>query len=107
LRRSLSRLSKLFRGADRVRPARKAPRLQLESLGDRTLPAILFTPQVTNPVVTDGAGDVLENAPVYLIYWGSAWGQPGNNPTRQQIDSAVSSLVSSAYLSSLSQYRGG
>lgn len=83
------------------------PPLRLEELGDRVTPAILFTPAAATPVVTDYGGDVLENAPVHLIFWGSAWDQPGNGPTRDDISRAAGKIVGRDYLGALSQYRPG
>jgi hypothetical protein len=52
----------------------------------------------------DGAGPVLANVHVFLIFWGKAW----NNspvPTPDQITNAVISILDGPYMSRLQQYR--
>jgi hypothetical protein len=82
--------------------------LAVESLEDRTAPAILFG---DNPGLTtsDLNGPVLANAQVRVIFWGQGWLTWGSTET--QINNAVDVLNSSTYFYSplpgadLSQYR--
>jgi len=53
----------------------------------------------------DKHGRVLESPQLYLIYWGSAWGA-APTPTVAEITAAVRTLLASAYLTGLTQYRG-
>jgi hypothetical protein len=53
----------------------------------------------------DKHGRVLESPQLYLIYWGSAW-QASPTPNAAQITDAVRTLLASAYLTGLIQYRG-
>ena len=53
----------------------------------------------------DKHGLVLPNPQLYLIYWGGAW-QAAPTPTAAQVTDAVSTLMASAYLTGLTQYRG-
>jgi Ca2+-binding RTX toxin-like protein len=97
-------LSRLFKKKQKPAP-RFRPRL--EALEDRSTPAILFTPQDGTPTVTDGGGPVIQDAPIFLIYWGRQWGSPTTSPSRAAIDAATASLFSSAgspYQGHLRQY---
>jgi hypothetical protein len=53
----------------------------------------------------DRHGLVLPNPQLYLIYWGGAW-RAAPTPTAAQVTDAVRTLMSSAYLTGLSQYHG-
>jgi hypothetical protein len=53
----------------------------------------------------DKHGLVLPNPQLYLIYWGGAW-QAAPTPTAAQVTDAVRTLMASAYLTGLTQYRG-
>jgi hypothetical protein len=53
----------------------------------------------------DKHGRVLESPQLYLIYWGSTW-QAAPTPTADQITHAVRTLMASAYLNGLTEYRG-
>jgi hypothetical protein len=54
---------------------------------------------------TDHNGSVITMAHVQLIFWGSAWsGNP--TPSATDITNAVTRILSSSYMSALSQYRG-
>jgi hypothetical protein len=53
----------------------------------------------------DKHGRVLESPQLYLIYWGAGW-QAAPTPTAAQITDAVRTLLASAYLTGLTQYRG-
>jgi hypothetical protein len=56
--------------------------------------------------VTDGGGPVVTHAAVELIFWGSGWNTGGGPNYRTQITNSVQTIMDSAYLSGLSQYRG-
>jgi hypothetical protein len=82
----------------------------LESLEDRTLPAILFTPafgpeqpvhQLNQPVLGN-------NPPVFLIFWGTEWSAGNGVPNQAAIDfeKAALSVFPGPYLSALAQYDG-
>ena len=51
----------------------------------------------------DGGGLVLAHAQVRIIYWGTVWG--ANAALRNQIDGAAKSILSSNYVTALSEYR--
>jgi hypothetical protein len=53
----------------------------------------------------DKHGRVLESPQLYLIYWGSTW-QAAPTPTADQVTDAVRTLMASAYMTGLTQYRG-
>jgi hypothetical protein len=77
-------------------------KLLLETLEDRTSPAILFHPGTTATVSDDG-GRVLDHVHAELIFWGSGW---TNNVTLQaNVNSGVDSILAGPYMSALSQFR--
>jgi hypothetical protein len=95
------------RHAARVRRQR---RFLVESLEDRTLLTILFTPQNGAETANDGGGARLGTVPwgmpLYTIYWGSWWTNTSDGQTLQtQIQSSLNSIFyNSAILSGLHQY---
>ncbi len=55
----------------------------------------------------DNNGPVLQVAQLFLIYWGSAWtATPPPTPTSAQITGACRTMMASAYMTGLAQYRG-
>jgi hypothetical protein len=55
----------------------------------------------------DNGGVVLQVPQLYLIYWGSGWTSvPAPTPTSDQVTAACQTLMASAYLTGLAQYRG-
>jgi len=55
----------------------------------------------------DNGGPVLQVMQLYLIYWGSAWtASPPPNPTSAQITAACRTMLASAYMAGLAEYRG-
>jgi hypothetical protein len=86
------------------RPPRRA-RLGLEYLEDRITPTIVFRPHFGAESAVDRGGEKLSSVPVYLIFWGSYW---TNNPAGLgdlgNISNALDQVLTSPYLSSLSQY---
>jgi hypothetical protein len=76
----------------------------VESLEDRDMPTILFQPQF-GAERSNGNQGVLNNVPVYLIYWGSNWQDPAvGNPTSTQVTQALGGLLGSPYFTGLQQY---
>jgi hypothetical protein len=59
----------------------------------------------SGPRFVDKHGRVLERPQLYLIYWGSAW-PAASTPTAVEVTDAVRTLLASAYLTGLTQYRG-
>jgi hypothetical protein len=80
------------------------PDSAVEPLEERKLPAILFQPQF-GVEGSNGNHGVLNNVPVYLIYWGSHWQQPAaGNPTSTQVTQALEGLLDTPYFTGLQQY---
>ncbi len=59
----------------------------------------------TSATIVDGGGQVLTSASVQLIFWGSDW-VTATSPSSGDVTTAVTKILSSTYMSSLSQYRG-
>ena len=57
---------------------------------------------------SDNGGKVLQVVQVQLIYWGSAWTSttPSPSPSSAAITAAVQTMMHSAYLTGLDEYRG-
>jgi hypothetical protein len=85
-------------------PRKTTPRLQLESLEERTVPTIVFNPVFSPETVTDHGGTKLNNPPVYLIFWGSYWQTPAGVQMCADLQNQTASLLSGPYLSGLQQY---
>jgi hypothetical protein len=81
-------------------------RLSVESLEDRTAPAVLFG-NASSLTTSDNSGPVIANSHVELIFWGSAYSNTTNPPTPSQssVQGAVDSILASHYLSTATQYR--
>jgi hypothetical protein len=71
------------------------------------MPAVVFpTAGVANQeTVKDLGGPVIGSAQVELVFWGPGWTTATNAALETSYRTAVSALVSSPYLSALSQYR--
>lgn len=56
----------------------------------------------------DNGGVVLQVTQLQLVYWGAAWTStaPAPSPTAQQVTAACRTMMASAYLTGLAQYRG-
>jgi hypothetical protein len=55
----------------------------------------------------DNNGAVLQVTQLFLIYWGAAWtASPAPTPTTGQITAACRTMMASAYMTGLAQYRG-
>jgi hypothetical protein len=55
----------------------------------------------------DNNGVVLQVTQLFLIYWGAAWtATPAPTPTAAQITAACDTMMASAYMTGLAQYRG-
>jgi Ca2+-binding RTX toxin-like protein len=96
----------LSRGQGAPRP--KA-RPFLESLEDRTVPTVLWTPAGTPPVATDGHGGVLgqtsPGVPIHLIFWGSYWATNAGSSLAAQAQYAMTAgFYNTAYLDGLHEY---
>jgi hypothetical protein len=65
----------------------------------------LATDPTSSLTFVDRHGRVLPTPQLYLIYWGGAW-QAAPTPTAAEVTSAVQTLMDSAYLTGLTQYRG-
>jgi Ca2+-binding RTX toxin-like protein len=81
----------------------------LESLEDRTVPTILWTPAGTPPVATDGHGGVLgqtsPGVPIHLIFWGSYWATSAGSSLAAQAQYAMTAgFYNTAYLDGLHEY---
>ncbi len=84
-------------------------RPQLESLEDRMLPAILFTPAfgIENAVNHAPASLLPSNTPVFLIFWGGAEfsdGQGNPNAAAVKFEQAALRVFPGPYLSALANY---
>jgi hypothetical protein len=81
----------------------------LESLEQRVVPTLLFTPHFRYPNEADQGGGRLSSPTIYLDFWGTYWantpsiGNP-NNPSAAEVTSALNSLVGTSFLSGLTQY---
>ncbi len=86
-----------------VRRARKA-RLELETLEDRTVPTIVFTPKFGADTISGSPSDGMHSPPVNLIFAGSYWTTPQGQQDASATVNAAKSLLSGPYLSGLTQY---
>jgi hypothetical protein len=107
-RHYLNRLRLLVRrGRTARRPA--ISRLYLESLEERDVPTIVFSPQFGNETtIIHTNGQTLHTPPVELIFWG--WNDPQNPPgpswpTPADITDAATKVLASPYLGGLTPYR--
>jgi hypothetical protein len=76
----------------------------LEALEPRRLLTIVFDAHYGAETVHDNGSDVLSDVPVYLIFWGPTWNQPGG-PASAPVVAAAETIMNSIYLSGVSQYR--
>ncbi|MHB1426081.1 MAG: hypothetical protein ACYC3I_23200 [Gemmataceae bacterium] len=107
MRRYWNYLRRLVSSTTRPRtPVRRRPttRLCLESLEDRIVPTIVFEPYFGNESVTYHGGPVLNDAPVYLIYWGSYWNTQAGSTQETQYTTAIRNELNSPLFGNLSQY---
>jgi hypothetical protein len=93
------------------KPARRAPRrparssLLLEPLEDRRVPTVLFTPVFSGTAVTgNDPSQSLSSPHVDLIFAGSYWNTTQGVTDRANVTLSVQEIVSSPYLSDLTQY---
>ncbi len=83
--------------------------LPLAEPADRIHPLVSFSTGCdapANSLASSGGGPTLRNVAVHLLFWGSQWNNNPSPPTAQVID-AVSTVLSSAYMTGLSQYGVG
>jgi hypothetical protein len=107
----LSQISKrLYGSRSRGQTIRRKPRprpLTVEALEDRCVPSTVAFSPAYGAQQTSNGGDVLTgNVPVYLIFAGGPGAHYGydGTVTAQQLKNAVSNILSSSYLSGLSEY---
>lgn len=98
----MTRLSKYFgksksspRAAANVRPSSQ---LTLETLESRTVPSTF---------VTSHGGLIIPHVKVENVFYGQDWYLPANQTTRQQLDSFMSTILQSPYMSMLGEYGVG
>jgi hypothetical protein len=77
---------------------------KLEALEDRAVPTVLFTPQYGAETVFDTHGYKLSSPPIYLIFWGTYWTTTDGNTYANNLVDAAKRVISSDYLSRLTQY---
>jgi hypothetical protein len=87
-----------------VKPSRRRPRpLFLETLEDRTVPTVLFAPQFGNETPASDGGLRINSPNVYVVLWGSSWGDIVS-ANSQQVFAATSGVLGNHYLDGLAQY---
>jgi hypothetical protein len=68
---------------------------------------VTFSPDYTVTSTTDGGGRVLTDVEVILCFWGSAWNSnPPPSPSRTQIETAITGILTGPFMGGLRQYRG-
>src|SRR5262249_44258182 len=96
--------SQTIRSRSRSAPRPKRAQPSIEHLEDRTVPTILFQPQFDVEGFNHHSG-VLNDVPVYLIFWGTHWQTPAaGNPNADAVRSALAGLLDSPYFQGLTQY---
>jgi hypothetical protein len=91
----------------RPAPARKHRqlRLELETLEDRTVPTIVFTPQWGGDVISPGStNDGMQHPTVNYIFSGSYWSTAQGQQDELALLNSAKSIMSGPYLSGLTQY---
>ncbi|HKI37515.1 MAG TPA: hypothetical protein VKA46_37010 [Gemmataceae bacterium] len=108
--RLLGRRGQVRRRSRAGRPARtndRHARPSVESLEDRRVPTIVFSPyfgpETTYPPLTAAPNDGMQNPNVYFIFAGAYWRQAGQAQENSVVASAKR-LLSGPYLSGLTQY---
>jgi hypothetical protein len=94
------------------RTLRRTHRPQMETLEDRTVPTIVFTPQFGPDILDSTApfnsadNGVMSSASVYLILWGPAWSltPTGSQSNANTIINQATAVAASTQLSILDQY---
>jgi hypothetical protein len=106
MRRFLKWLAGPFsRSQRRPQPATRATsRPALEELESRLVPAIVFQPGVAERAFNMG-GPVINNVHPYLVFWGNGWNTSSGPAMRADLINFVNNLVTSGYVSGLSEYR--
>jgi hypothetical protein len=82
-------------------------RCAIESLEERAVPAILFTPNFGPETTRDFGGFKLSKEAVYFTFWGSYWNSASASPSANQIVNATKNFLASSYMANLGQYGGG
>jgi len=89
-------------GPERVR---RAPRREAAGAGGEDK---FFPPNAgAHTHVTFHGGTVASNAPVQLIFWGSAWHHASTSPSAAVVHDAAAKLLAGAFMSDLVQYDVG
>ena len=78
---------------------RRCAALLTTLLGIAYLPANNLDGQTWN-----GPAPYLTNAPISLIYWGTAWDRPATRPSRADVTAALRDIVNGPWASQLRQY---
>jgi hypothetical protein len=102
---------------NRVANTRKAPRsrrpdaelfrarLNVETLEERLVPTIVYTPKFGSETLVAGSQNIgMKSPPVYLVFWGSYWGTTAGKADVTRLTAASKSILGSTYLSGLTQY---
>lgn len=63
------------------------------------------TPAPEGATFSYGGGLLLQNAHLYLIYWGAPWAT-STSPSASEVTAAVRTILASHYMDRLAQYRG-
>ncbi len=80
-------------------------RLYLEKLEDRVVPTIVFYPDFGTEPTSYGGGPVLNDAPVYLLFWGSYWNTSQGSTSQTQLTNAITNELNSPLYGNLKQYK--
>jgi hypothetical protein len=89
------------------RPTRvvRRARLGLESLEERAVPTIVFSPNFGAQTISPGStNEGLKSPPVYLVFWGQSWGTLQGQANETQVVDATRSILGGPYLTGLQQY---
>ena len=105
LAKYFSRFACFIGARGQLRPKNLGRRLALETLEDRVVPSIYFGDAGSRHVAYSG-GNVVYNADIDLVFWGSGWNSGSGPALRTQLTNAVGTLMSSHYFDKLFQYGG-
>jgi hypothetical protein len=80
--------------------------LLLEQLEERTVPTVVFDPQYAKESVSSAPYTVLNNATVYLIFWGTNFdsGETPGPTAVTKLTNDAKAIISSPYFAGLSEY---
>jgi hypothetical protein len=85
---------------------RRAVSLSLEQLEERTVPSVVFDPQFAKESVSSSPYTVINDATVYLIFWGTNWGSGQNlGPSAvSKLTNDAKAVINSPYFPGLKEY---